>query len=433
MRNTNAISKRLQSGLDAVRKGFGLSWGNGTTSGNGGNPWRVMLPGSQIDYKEKAGELWLNSAVSICIGWIADNLPEAELEVVDVKDDGTTAPVAGHPLVGLIQNPNPYYDDDVLWAATILSYCTDGNAYWYKARDGYSRVKELWYLPHWQVEPRRRPGSENFLDYYEYRPGGTPQELDPDDVIHFRFGMDPDNLMKGLSRLRPVLREIMTDNESATYTAALLHNMGVPGVIITPASPEGVLGDGVPAKLKALWRERVTGDFRGDPIIAPAAVRIEKLSFSPEELALDKIRIVPEARILGALRMPGMVVGLSVGDAQRTYSNYKEAREAANEDCLIPIGKRFVKTLNRQLKADFKATESQSLRWNYQNVRSMQPDRTEASKRAVIEYTGGIATLDEARSETGKPPATNGKGDEYCPKPAAPVPDKSAAAGDSTP
>jgi len=433
MLNTKAIASRLQGGLEAVRKGFSLSWGNGTVGSNGGNPWRVMLPGSQIDYKEKAGDLWLNSAVSICIGWISDNLPEAELEVVTTQDDGTTAAVPDHPLVDLIQNPNSYYDDDVLWAATILSYCTDGNAYWYKARDGYGYIKELWYLPHWQVEPRRLPNSTNFLDYFEYRPGGRPQALPPEDVIHFRFGMDPDNLMKGFARLKPVLREIMTDNESATYTAALLHNMGVPGVIITPASPEGVLGDGVPAKLKSLWRERVTGDFRGDPIVAPAAVRIEKLSFSPEELALDKIRIVPEARILGALRMPGMVVGLSVGDAQRTYSNYKEAREAANEDCLIPVGKRFVKTINRQLKPDFKKTENQVLRWNYQNVRSMQPDRMEASKRAVIEYTGGIATLNEARSETGKPPDKTARGNQYCPKPAAPVPDKSADTGDSTP
>ena len=51
--------------------------------------------------------------------------------------------------------------------------------------------------------------------------------------MHFRFGLDPENDRKGRSPLAGVLREVFTDDEAANYTASLLRNMGVPGIIVS--------------------------------------------------------------------------------------------------------------------------------------------------------------------------------------------------------
>jgi len=78
-------------------------------------------------------------------------------------------------------------------------------------------------------------------------------------------------------------------------------------------------------------------------------MRVDRLGLTPEELALDRLRRIPESRICGALRLPAMLVGLSVGDEQRTFSNYAQARRAGYEDCLGPMHRRFARQLTRDL------------------------------------------------------------------------------------
>ena len=65
---------------------------------------------------------------------------------------------------------------------------------------------EYWWAPQWTVEPK---GDEKtFITHYEYQPGTEPQVILPEDVIHFRFGLDADNPRKGRSQLKSVLREV---------------------------------------------------------------------------------------------------------------------------------------------------------------------------------------------------------------------------------
>ena len=70
-----------------------------------------------------------------------------------------------------------------------------------------------------------------------YRVNGKTYVLSKDDIIHYRDGIDPENDRFGLSGLSAVLREVFTDNEAATYSAAILRNMGVPSIIVTPKNP----------------------------------------------------------------------------------------------------------------------------------------------------------------------------------------------------
>ena len=388
-------------------------------SGNGLWSWLWgTLPGSQTDWVKEAGTLWLNSAVSICLGWIADNLPEPELQVYRTSADGTREPIPGHPLPALVDNPNPYYDGDTLWQATAVSYGADGNAYWLIARDAAGRgvPRELYWVPHWQIEPRWPDDGSDFISHYVYRPDGEEIVLQRSDVVHFRFGMDPHNPRLGMSRLKAVLREICSDNAAATYTAALLKNMGVPGVVISPASPDGKITKEQSDLLKEQWRERVAGENRGKPFIAGGSIKVDQLSLSPEQLALDKIRSVPEARIAGALRIPPIVVGFNVGLERSTFSNYAQARRAAYEDCLMPMGRRFARTLDRQLLPYFKRWNDRgdaaapgettpkapvappSCGWDYTRVSALAEDLTERFKRAVLAYRGGVTKRSESRA-----------------------------------
>jgi len=401
---------RLGYGLKAFRMAF---------SGSGGQRWRKVsydvvtgdydtlgprLPGANFDYAKEVGDPWLNSAVAICLGWIADNVAEPSLRVMRRNASGVAEPVPEHPLARLLARPNPFYDGEALLAATAMSYAADGNAYWIKARGagGVGSPLELWYVPSTQIRPIWPDDGTAFLSGYEYRVDDRCHLLALEDVVHFRYGVDRANPRLGVSRLYPVLREIYSDNEANTITAALLRNMGIPSVLITPGG-QGEIAGGDAGRLMTTFQASTTGELRGMPIVAETPMRVDRIGLSPEELALDRIRNVPEARICASLRLPAMVVGLSVGDSTRTYANYQVARRAAYEDCLGPMQRRIARTLNTQLLPDLGDPAREECDWDYSRVAALAPDLTEMYQRNNVAVQGGWMTPAEARALAGLP------------------------------
>ena len=366
--------------------------------------WGGLLPGARFDYEAAAGNVLRNSAVAICLGWIGDNFPEAEL-TVERRRGGLWAVEEAHPLTALLRNPNPEYDGDALWAATAMAYSAFGNAYWLKVRGdgGRGAVRELWHLPPEQVQPVWPADGSRFLTGYAYQVNGRTLILPREDVVHFRFGFDPDNPRLGWNRLRAVLREICTDNEAAGMMAALLRNMAVPGLLIAPADRDTEIRPADAEELRRQIMSEAGGENRGRPIIGSAAWKVERLGLTPEELVLDRVRQIPEARICGALRLPPMVVGLVVGNEQRTFSNYAQARRAAYEDCLAPIGRRFASALERQLLPELGDAARERVRWDYSRVIALQDDRLELFRQNQIAVAGGWMTVEEARTRVGLP------------------------------
>src|SRR5262249_61297241 len=116
------------------------------------------------------------------------------------------------------------------------------------------------------------------------------------------------------------------------------------------------------------------------------------------ELATERVGSRPEARICGALRIPGMVVGLNVRSDPRTFSNYPEARRAAYEDCLVPMLRRFAGTLSAQALPDLGDAEREECGWDYSRVAALQDERTEIFRQNTLAVRGGWMTVNEARS-----------------------------------
>jgi hypothetical protein len=109
-----------------------------------------------------------------------------------------------------------------------------------------------------------------------------------------------------------------------------------------------------------------------------------------------------EARLCAALRVPPMVVGLNVGDAQRTYANMGEARQMAYEDCLMPLQARHCETLDMFLLPDLGNPEKQHCQYNYEQVRALAEDEDAKSSRAVSQFAGGIITRAQALAMVGR-------------------------------
>lgn len=360
-----------------------------------------FLPTSRFDYLLEVGDGTNSSTVMAPLLWIGRTFPEAPPMLWSIDKDGNEEQEPHHNLLRLLTRPNPFYSGATLWMATLMDYNVDGNGYWIKIRNRIGAVQQLWYTPSWMLEPE---GDEKtFIKKYIYTIDGEKIELDPEDVVHFRFGLDPDNQRKGRSPLKTVLREVFTDDEAARFTAALLKNMGVPGLLISPDTDTPPGPDDVKAT-KEYVNSEFTGEGRGKALTLSGKTKVQEFGFSPEQLNLKSLRRIPEERTTAVLGIPAIVAGLGAGLDRSTFANMSEAREMAYESNIIPTQRIMGEEVRFQLLPDF---EPDPWVWRFgfdlSNVRVLQEDQNKLFQRMDIAVKGGWATVAEGKREVGLP------------------------------
>lgn len=360
---------------------------------------------TRYNYKAASGDAKGNAIIMACVLWLARAFPEAPVQVMRNEGQGQWRIRYDHKMSQLIARPNPFYNGVLLQMATVVDFFMFGNAYWIKIRSRSGEVVELWWVPQHMIEPQWPQTGNEYISHYDYDWGGGKDKIPPRDIVHFRYGLDPDNERKGLSPLGALFREIFTDNEAANYTASIVRNLGVPGIVIIPGEDVEVDEETADA-LKASWRTRLTNDNRGEPIVLSANVKVEKLSFSPKDLTLKDLRRIPEERASAIFGTPAMVVGLGAGLDRSTFTNYGEAREAAYEGTVIPVQRLMAADLDVQLLPDFVAESrlpNHKTSFDLGQVRILQEDKFKAYQRTNIAVNGGWLMVSEGREAVGLP------------------------------
>lgn len=317
----------------------------------------------------------------------------------------TQGPPGGSDLIELLQNPNRFYDGGTLMDAVKLSWFLDGNAYLLKVRSRYRKPVELWYVPHWMMEPVWPEDGSEFISYYRYTPirGREPSRVRPDDVVHLRVGLDPDNTRKGLSPLKSVLREVMTDEEASEFSAYILHNMGVPGGVIAPKDASAAPSQEDVEAMKRFMKEGFSGKNRGEWLTLGTPTEVHQFGFDPNRLMLGPLRDISEERVCVVLGVPAAVVGFGAGLQQtKVGATMRELVRLARVNCIEPNDAKIARQLTRQLLPDFVA-DPRDLRiaFDYSNVPLFAEDEKERAERARILVQGGIIRVDQGQELAG--------------------------------
>jgi HK97 family phage portal protein len=391
--HTNALTRAITAPARGLKALTQMVFG-----ATGGVMWRFM-PRTRFDYAREVGDGMASSLIMACCLWIARTFPEAPIQIVDQDGEAITP----HPLTALLRKPNPFFSGIAMWMATLISWVLDGNAYWVKVRNGVGNVIELWYVPHWMMEPVTDDPNV-FITKYRYAVGGEVILLDTSEVVHFRYGLDPRNPRKGLSPLGSLFREVFTDDEAANFAASLLRNCGIPGLIVSPDGNGPPPGDDDVKATKEYVAEEFGGDRRGTPLVMSGPTKVEQFGFNPEEMQVTALRRVPEERVTAVLGLSAMVVGFGAGLERSTFANYAEAREAAYESNIIPTQRLMAEDLRNQLLIpDYQDGQDagNEVAFDLRTVRVLQDDRNKEADRAQALYDGGTITRAESRRMVG--------------------------------
>lgn len=353
-----------------------------------------------------------NSIVMACLGWATRNVSQAKPIVRPLNDQSRRSftsslgrygagnhrlaqAILRHPQGQLAEEDRSGLSGDKMLSALAYSRLISGNAYLLKLRNEEGKIIGLDWLPHQIVEPIADHNRANVISHFELHLATGVTKVDRRDIIHDREGHDPYNPLKGFSRLASAASHIAADNLAAQYTRSILKSptpslmVSVRDSRISPADAEN---------LAKKIQEATSASKAGSVIVPNFPASVESVGFSPEQLALDRLSKLPEERITSLLGIPAMILGLGSGLEHSTYSNFREAREAAVEEFLIPLWNDLAATLTDQFLTEFEPSE---VSFDLSHVSVLQEDKDRLHNRIRLDHAAGLITAQEARQTLG--------------------------------
>lgn len=370
------------------------------------NLFGFNIPRTRFDYAREVGHGLGSNVIMSPVMWVMRTFPEAPVKLEKTLKDGKTERIFNHPFLELVNTPNEAYTYETLIAATMLSYTLDGNAYWLKLRNAMGRVIQLWYMPHWMVTPKGHATDNTvFISHYDYNPNGNTIHLPKEDVVHFRFGLDPSNPRKGLSPIGSILREIFTDDEASNYSASILKNMGVVGLVFSPDGKSEVsISTPMMKQIKEQARQQFTGDNRGDVMVLNGPTKVDEIGADPKKMDISFLRNVSEERVTAAMGIPAAVVGFGSGLEQTKVGATMTALiRLAWTGNIIPSQRVISKTMQMQLFIDFDLDKSLIVGYDNSNVGALQEDRDAKVRRIIEGVKAGTFKVSHALEAEGLP------------------------------
>jgi HK97 family phage portal protein len=203
----------------------------------------------------------------------------------------------------------------------------------------------------------------------------------------------------GMSPGVPLGEIIDLHNAAITWNKNVALGGGVPPIV---ATAPGITQE-ESNRLKDAWQ------------MQSGAANSHRLKIVSENLTLQRFSDKPQEAewseaVQQSMRMIVMALGLSselLNDAaNKTYSNFQEARKALYLEAAIPTAKMIYAAITRQLQPLY--DDNPKICIDTDKIDAIQEDRGAAIDRLMKAVQAGIMTINEAREELGFTPIENG-------------------------
>lgn len=346
---------------------------------------------------------YLNSAAYACLRVIVESFAEPEMHVHQATDSGDKVILGDHPLRQLLARPNRFMSEDEFYSFVMTYAGIGGNVYILKERAVGGWPIALWPFHDGQVTPAL--DAENWIAHYWLHIGdGKKVPLATEDVIHWRWSVDPRYPQLGLSPLAAAWRDVSMDGEIRRYGHALAHNDAVPRTIVRV---EGKLDDELINQMQKQWSKSFGGRNRGGVAVVDHAVKeVMRIGANLQELMLEAIHNIPESRIAACYggAAVGYLAGLNVHLQRSTFSNAEEAELALHRRILAAKWRSVASVMTEGLLREFTDDPSLTLEFDTSRVQALAGMRQAQEQHTLLLFGGGLLTRNEARASLGRAP-----------------------------
>ncbi|RAH98772.1 phage portal protein [Acuticoccus sediminis] len=255
-----------------------------------------------------------------------------------------------HPLLALLQRPNPAQSGVSLMETVYGHLMVAGNAYLeVVALDGEPR--ELFAL-----RPDRMKvvaGADGWPQAFEYSVAGRVVRFAQDGavppILHLSL-FHPLNDHYGFAPIEAAQTSLDIHNASGAWSKALLDNAARPSGALVYTG-EGHLNDEQFERLKAELEDGYTGARNaGRPLLLEGGLDWKTMAMSPRDMDFIEAKNQAAREIALAFGVPPMLLGIP-GD--NTYANYREANRAFWRQTVLPLVNRTVQAMGNWLGAAY--------------------------------------------------------------------------------
>ena len=363
----------------------------------------------QYKYQDLAKEGYLKNAIVYrCVNEISKGAGAVEY---CIKSGDTM--IENHPLLSLIDRPNPLQSNTEFFQALFGYLLLSGNAYVLKVGSEIGKPKELHLL-----RPDRiviKGGKKPIPESYDYVINGRVQASYPVDqdtgysqLKHIKLWNPLDDFY-GCSPLSAAAVEVDQHNLSSKHNINLLNNGARPSgaVIFKPKDESGFnvnLSEGQRQQLLTDLNNRFQGAGNaGRPLLLEGDFDWKEMGLSPKDMDFINLKHMSATDIALCFGVPSQLVG--VPDAQ-TYSNVAEARLALYEETIIPHLKLIQSDINEWLVPMF--NENIRFEYMYENIPALSERKRKTYENVTSAVREGIMTRNEAREILGLSPIDGG-------------------------
>lgn len=305
-----------------------------------------------------------------------------------------------HPLVAIIQRPNPFMGQYELLESTGLCLGLSGNHYWKIAYDPTGTPVEVWgLLPQFvHVIPDR----DRFISGYVYGRGTeVEQTFEAKDVVHFRYPNPTGDPYYGRGDLAACVAEARLGFQFVAFAQAMLDNGVQPGFVVT-----GQFTEPQRAQLEVALQAKHGGVHNAGRhfVISGTEVDVTTLNLGEKEMAFLASSERIDQVVFNCFDVPMELGRMKPGGLSGNTNAVYEWQKGA----LQPRGQRIEDTINRHLVPMF-GDPSLCVAFD-----PWVDDEDVESTRVVVEmWNADMLTKNEARVEAGFDAAADETGEQY--------------------
>lgn len=322
----------------------------------------LTQPGKPVwmrrDYTKFADEAYTKNVVAHrAIHMLANGAASVRFKLFAHESDGKRQELRQHPLLQLLQLPNPLQSCSELFESLYAHKLISGNAYLHAVSPQGSSPKELHVL-----RPDRMrivAGEGGVPQAYRHQVGerATDYPVDPfsgrSQVLHLK-AFHPLDDWYGLSPVEAAAYSIDQHNQAGAWNQALLQNGARPtGALVVNQKDGGVgqLSADQYDRLRQQMDEQFSGPVNaGRPLLLEGGLDWKEMSLSPKDMDFIEAKHSSARDIALAFGVPPQMLGIP-GD--NTYSNLAEARLAMWEQSILPMVQHMTDGLNNWLSPIF--------------------------------------------------------------------------------
>lgn len=299
----------------------------------------VATPSNYLSFSKEGYQK--NAIVYRCVSMIAKNCAGIEWCLYS-KSGNKETEMETHPLLDLMNRPNPMMGWSTLFEQIISYMMISGNTYIESVGPENNKPP----IELWPLRPdlmKIIPNSMGYPGQYVFKFGAREKKWDVDfvngksPILHMKT-FNPTDIWYGMAPMEAAIMGVDQFNSANRWNLALLQNSASPSGVLkvetTDANPGGSITDSQYARLKQEFYEQHTqARNAGKPLILEGGVSWQSISLSPKEMEWLNGRESTALDICNVFGVPAQMLGLG----ESTYSNYKEARQSFYEETILPI------------------------------------------------------------------------------------------------